>query len=198
LEEVLYPLVVDGQGRVKVKANWYSAPLPPGVRVAAVVWPSRIHIRYDQQCAARHERSYGRGHQILSLEHYLDVLERKPGAMANSTPLQQWRQAGRWPACLDRIWEQLERRLGKSYGTREMISLVRVGSVEGWARMIAAVEEALRIGVTDAAAVLHILRMPDADQRRRCVLALEEELAQFERPMPKMDEYDELLGKVIQ
>jgi len=155
--------VVDGQGRVRVKANWYSAPLPPGARVAAVVWPSRIHIRYDQQCAARHERCYGRGHQILNLEHYLDVLERKPGAMANSTPLQQWRQAGRWPACLDRIWEQLERRLGKSYGTREMITLVRVGSVEGWERMIAAVEEALRIGVTDAAAVLHILRMPDAD-----------------------------------
>ena len=56
LEEVPYPLVVDGQGRVKVKANWYSAPLPPGARVAVVVWPSRIHIRYDHQCAALHER----------------------------------------------------------------------------------------------------------------------------------------------
>jgi transposase len=37
LEEVVYPLVVDGMGRVKVKTNWYSAPLPPGLRVAAVV-----------------------------------------------------------------------------------------------------------------------------------------------------------------
>jgi hypothetical protein len=116
--------------------------------------------------------------------------------MANSTPLLQWRQAGRWPACLDRIWNQLEQRLGKSYGTREMITLVRVGSVEGWERLIAAVEEALRIGVTDAAAVLHILRMPDADERRRYAIALEEELAQFERPMPEMDEYDLLLGGI--
>jgi hypothetical protein len=196
LEEVIYPLIVDGQGRVKIKTNWYSAPVPPGARVAAVVWPSRIHIRYDQQRVARHERCYGRGHQILNLEHYLDVLEKKPGAMANSTPLQQWRQTGRWPACLDRIWEQLEQRLGKSYGTREMITLVRVGTVEGWERLIAAVEEALRIGVTDAAAVLHILRMPDADQRRRYAIALAEELAQFERPMPKMDEYDLLLGGI--
>jgi transposase len=196
LEEVIYPLIVDGQGRVKIKANWYSAPLPPGARVAAVVWPSRIHIRYEHQRVARHERCYGRGHQILNLEHYLDVLEKKPGAMANSTPLQQWRQAGRWPACLDRIWGQLEQRLGKSYGTREMITLVRAGSVEGWARLIAAVEEALRIGVTDAAAVLHILRMPDADERRRYAMALAEELAQFERPMPKMDEYDLLLGGI--
>jgi transposase len=196
LEEVIYPLIVDGQGRVKVKANWYSAPLPPGARVRAVVWASRIDIKYDHQCAARHERCYGRGHQILNLEHYLDVLEKKPGAMANSTPLQQWRQAGRWPACLDRIWEQLEQRLGKSYGTREMIALVRAGSVEGWERLIAAVEEALRIGVTDAAAVLHILRMPDADERRRYAIALAEELAQFERPMPEMDEYDLLLGGI--
>jgi transposase len=196
LEEVIYPLIVDGQGRVKVKANWYSAPLPPGARVRAVVWASRIDIKYDHQFAAGHERCYGRGHQILNLEHYLDVLEKKPGAMANSTPLQQWRQAGRWPACLDRIWEQLEQRLGKSYGTREMITLVRVGTVEGWERLIAAVEEALRIGVSDAAAVLHILRMPDADERRRYAIALEEELAQFERPMPKMDEYDLLLGGI--
>jgi len=196
LEEVLYPLIVDGQGRVKVKANWYSAPLPPGARVRAVVWASRIDIKYDHQCAAHHERCYGRGHQILNLEHYLDVLEKKPGAMANSTPLQQWRQAGRWPACLDRIWDRLEQRLGKSHGTREMITLVRTGSVSGWERLIAAVEEALRIGVTDAAAVLHIMRMPDPDERRRYAIALAEELAQFERPMPEMDEYDLLLGGI--
>jgi hypothetical protein len=192
-EEVLFPLVVDGHGRVKVKANWYSAPLSPGLRVTAVVGPSEIKIRYDNRCAAEHPRCYGRGQQILNLEHYLDVLERKPGAMAGSTPLKQWRQAGRWPECLDRIWGQLEQRHGKSSGTREMITLVRVGSVVGWSRLIAAVEEALRLGVTDAAAVLHILNMPDPEERRQYAIDLAEELVQFERPMPVMDEYDLLL-----
>ena len=185
--------MVDSKGRVKVKVNWYSAPLSPGLRVTAVVGPLEIEIRHDHQVAARHPRCYGRGHQILNLEHYLDVLERKPGAMAGSTPLQQWRQAGRWPECMDRIWHQLEQRHGKSGGTREMIGLVRVGSVEGWDRLIAAVEEALHLGVTDAAAVLHIFRMPDAEQRRQYALTLAEELAQFERPMPVMDDYDLLL-----
>ena len=75
-----------------------------------------------------------------------------------------------------------------------MITLVRVGSVSGWDRMITAVEEALRLGVTDAAAVLHILNMPDPEQRRQYAVALAEELAEFERPMPVMDEYDLLLG----
>jgi hypothetical protein len=98
-EEVIYPLIVDGHGRVKVKTNWYSAPLSPGWRATAVVGPLEIEIRHDNRCAARHPRCYGRGHQILNLEHYLDVLEKKPGAMAGSAPLQQWRQAGRWPEC---------------------------------------------------------------------------------------------------
>src|ERR1700704_2900451 len=42
-------------------------------------------------------RSYGRHQQVLDLEHYLDVLEHKPGAFAGSKPLDQWRRAGRWP-----------------------------------------------------------------------------------------------------
>ena len=199
IDEILYPLIVDNKGRIKVKTNWYSAPLWPGLRVTARVWPSLIEIVHDGECVARHQRNYGRGHQILNLEHYLDVLEKKPGAMAGSTPLEQWRQAGRWPDCLDRIWKKLEERYGKSGGTREMIGLVRVGLGSGWDRLISAVEEALRLGVTDEAAVLHIMRTPDAEERRRYQMALSEELAQFERPQPVMDDYDLLLtsGKEV-
>lgn len=72
--------------------------------------------------------------------------------------------------------------------------LVRAGLVDGWDRLIVAVEEALRLGVSDAAAVLHLLYMPDPEQRRRYQVALTEDLMQFERPMPKMDEYDLLLA----
>ena len=76
-----------------------------------------------------------------------------------------------------------------------MIGLVREGSVAGWPLLIAAVEEALRLGVSDGAAVLHIMRMPDAEQRRQYAVALAEELKQFERPMPTMEEYDLLLAE---
>ena len=48
--------------------------------------------------------------------------------------------------------------------------------------------------MSDAAAVLHLLRMPDAEQRRQYAIALEEELKQFERPLPMMDDYDLLLA----
>ena len=193
LRDMLYPLIVDGKARVRVKTNWYSAPVAPGCRVTAVVGPTLVEVLYDNQRVASHERCYGRGHEILDLSHYLDVLERKPGAMAGSTALEQWRQAGRWPDCLDRIWAQLEQRHGKGAGTRQMIGLVREGTVKGWPRLLGAVEEALRLGVSDEAAVLHILNMPDAQQRQQYAIALAEELRQFERPMPEMEEYDRLL-----
>lgn len=194
LAEILFPLTVDGRGRVRVKTNWYSAPVLPGNRVTAVVAPLTVSILHENRRVAEHSRSYSRGEQVLNLEHYLDVLERKPGAMAGSTPLAQWRAAGRWPACLDEMWRKLEHRHGKSYGAVEMITLVRAGTVEGWNRLIAAVEQALSLGVSDAAAVLHILRTPDPEERRVQAVALAEELAQFERPMPVMDDYDLLLA----
>jgi transposase len=194
IHETLYPLIVDSKGRVRVKTNWYSVPLWPGLRVTARVWPTQIKIERDGQSVATHPRQYGHGYQILNLEHYLDVLEKKPGAMAGSTPLEQWRQAGRWPKCMDQMLAQLELRHGKSKGTREMIELVRAGLSDDWQRLIAAVEEALRLGISDAAAVMHIMHMPDPEQRKRHAIALSEELAQFERPQPKMDDYDLLLG----
>jgi hypothetical protein len=193
IHELLYPLIVDGKGRVKVKTNWYSTSLWPGLRAMASVGPLTVKIMHDNKVAAQHPRCYGRGHEIPDLKHYLDVLERKPGAMKGSTPLQQWRQAGRWPACMDAMWRELEQRHGKSKGTREMIALVRAGSSDGWDKLIAAVNDALRLGISDAAAGMHLLRMPDPEQRRQCAVALAEELQQYERPMPVMDNYDLLL-----
>ena len=193
ITEILFPLIVDSQRRVRVKTNWYSAPLSPGRRVTAEVSPLVVSIHHDGRRVAEHARSYARGQQLLNLEHYLDVLERKPGAMAGSTPLAQWRRAGRWPACLDQLWQRLEARHGKSQGTREMITLVRAGTVSGWSGLVKSVEQALSLGTSDAAAVLHLLRRPAAEAPLPPAVILGAELASYERRMPVMDDYDQLL-----
>ena len=54
-------------------------------------------------------------------------------------------------------------------------------------------EQALNLGVTDSAAIIHILQMPDPEQRKRYAITLAADLAQFERPQPVMDDYDLLL-----
>jgi hypothetical protein len=46
-----------------------------------------------------------------------------------------------------------------------MIALVRAGLSDSWEKLIPAVEEALRLGVTDEGAVMRILRMPDLEDR---------------------------------
>ena len=53
----------------------------------AKVLPLDVEIWHEGHVVARHERCYGRCQSIYELEHYLDVLVRKPGALAGSTPL---------------------------------------------------------------------------------------------------------------
>src|SRR2546427_421376 len=80
----------------------------------------RRHTRFDcdwsSDVCSSDLRCYERRQQILDLEHYLEVLERKPGALAGSTPLKQWREQGRWPQSYDRRSE--ERRVGKECRSR--------------------------------------------------------------------------------
>ena len=198
VNEVLFPVIVDGQGCVRAKANRYSTPLRPGLRSEVVLWPNEVDIYHGGERVARHARCYGRGYEFFELEHYLDVLDKKPGALAGSTALEQWRASGRWPDCLDRLWARMIERQGRLVAAREMVGLVRVASVEGWPRMIVAVEEALRLGTCDGGAVLYIFREPDAAKREQYQVALAEELARFERPMPELDEYDQLLTGSVQ
>lgn len=198
IHEVLFPVIVDGQGCVRVKTNRYSTPLGPGIRSEVVLWPNEVDVYHHSERVARHARCYGRGYEFFDLEHYLPELERKPGALAGSKPLEQWRAAGRWPDCMDRLWARMIERRGKLVAAREMVSLVRVASAEGWPRLIAAVEQALRLGTCDGGAVLYIYQEPDAAKREQHQIALAAELAQFERPMPDLDEYDALLTGGVQ
>jgi hypothetical protein len=99
---------------------------------------------------ARHERCHRRRQQILDLEHYLDVLGHKPGALAGSKPLKQWRESGRWPTCYDEIWERLRARHGRQNGTRAMVAVVALGREFGHDRLRAAVA-AVRYLLTEAA-----------------------------------------------
>jgi hypothetical protein len=151
-----------------------------------------VTIWHEGRCVASHERCYGRYQEVLNLEHYLDVLLHKPGALAGSKPLAQWRQLGRWPASYDRLWERLMERQGKQKGTREMIELLRLGRSHGQDRLRAAIEEALGLGCADAAAVRYLLTAGQLQRATPPPLAVGE-VAAFERPLPTVAGYDQLL-----
>lgn len=192
LAETSFP-VVDSKGCVKVRTNWYSTPLKPGTQARVKLLPAYVEVWQERECVARHERSYSRRQQMLDLEHYLDVLERKPGALAGSSPLQQWRERGRWPESFDRLWQSLRERHGAQAGTRAMIELLGLGKRHGWDRLQRAVEESLALGCTDAAAVRHLVTADELTRAPSEPFPLGA-LECYDRPLPQMQEYDLLLG----
>jgi transposase len=191
LTEVSFPRV-DTRGRVQVRTNWYSVPVPAGATVQAKLSAATVTFGHEGRSVATHERCFGRHQEVLNLEHYLDVLERKPGALAGSTPLAQWRQLGRWPADFDTFWQGLMARLGKQAGTREMIGLLQLGRSHGQGALGRAIAQALALGVQDSAAVHHLLTAPQLERPRPVMIDVGA-LVVFERPLPDVTPYDRLL-----
>lgn len=193
---------VNAQGTVKVLTNFYSAPLPVGVEVQAKVYAANVEIWHQGRCVARHERSFGRSEKVLDLEHYLGVLLKKPGALAGSTPLVQWRAKGRWPKSYDEFWKILKERHGKQDGTRAMIELIMLGRTHGYGELERAVSQALDLGCFDVGAVqllLHAEQESPKSTERVDIGAL----SRYDRPRPHLGEYDQLLcnwsgGEVMQ
>jgi hypothetical protein len=185
---------VGALGRVRVRTNAYSVPLSAGTQVQVKVLPASVEVWHGGKRVAGHERSYGRHQEILDLEHYLDVLEHKPGALAGSKPLAEWRRLGRWPESYDRFLAALVTRDGRSVGTKAMIGLLQWGRRHGQERLRVAIETALSLGCHDAAAVRHLLSTGDLAHQPPPPLAVGD-LERFDRPMPAMDIYDQLLGE---
>ena len=191
LVEVSFPTVTS-LGSVKVKTNAYSVPVKAGATVEARLAAAHVEVWHEGKRVARHERCYGRYQEILDLEHYLDVLERKPGALAGSKPLEQWRRLGRWPESYDRFWQALIERHGRQAGTKAMIGLLQLGRTHGQAALQGAIDAALVLGCTDEAAVRHLVTAQSLEHARPATVEVGL-LAQFERPLPTVGEYDQLL-----
>jgi len=191
LAQTSFP-TVNSLGCAKVLTNAYSVPLKVGTQVQAKIYASVVELWHDGRCVARHERCYRRQQQVLDLEHYLDVLYRKPGALAGSRPLEQQRRAGLWPESFDQIWQSLMDRHGKQSGTRQMIELLKLTRQYGHDRLQQAIEQALATGCTDPAAVQHLLHAGEL-KHAACEAIDVGLLERYERPLPVMTEYDRLL-----
>ena len=191
LAAVRFP-AVNSSGCVKVLTNFYSVPVGVRTEVQAKIHAAYVEIWYQGKCVARHERCFGRQQKVLNLDHYLEVLERKPGALAGATALEQWRTQGRWPGSYDRYWEVLKQRQGKQAGTRAMIEILLLGQQHGPARLRQAIEEALRLGCSDVAAVRYLLTAEQLEKDKPAAIELGS-LISYERPLPSMEAYDQLL-----
>ena len=186
---------VDSKALVTVRQNQYSVPVSlAGLRVAARVGAREILIFHDGREVARHPRLHGRFQTTAQIDHYLELLAFKPGALARSLALAQERERGTWPACLDELWRGIEARVGTSEAARQMVDVLMLSRELGPARVELAVRGALAAGAHDGRAVGVLARR--AERPAPAPLTdLDERLAQTARPEPDLSGYDQLLDQ---
>ncbi|GAA2145745.1 Mu transposase domain-containing protein [Actinomadura napierensis] len=96
---------VDRFSQIGVRTNHYSVPVRLIGRTVRVLLHASELIVYDGQVeVARHERLLAKGGSRLVLDHYLEILVRKPGALPGATALEQARAAGKFTPVHDRWW----------------------------------------------------------------------------------------------
>jgi transposase len=186
---------VDSKGLVTIRQNRYSVPVAlVGLRVHAVIGAREIVISHQRREVARHPRLHARFQTAARLDHYLDLLRSKPGALKGSLPLRQERERGRWPACFDEFWRALERRYGASEAARQMVDVLLLCREHGSARVELAVRGALAAGAHDGRAVALLTRRRERPAQPP-PFELPERLQASERPQPTLADYDALLGR---
>ena len=89
---------VDTKSRICVRQCFYSVPVRlAGRRVDVRLGAETVEVLEGSSVVARHDRAIGKGAEALCLDHYLEVLKLKPGALLGATALAQARATARSP-----------------------------------------------------------------------------------------------------
>ena len=191
---VLPDVKVDTKGRICVRQSFYSVPVRLARRRLVVrLGATALEAVVDGKVVARHARSLHKGTEDLVLDHYLEILVRKPGAMPGSTALAQARAAGAFGPTHEAFWAEARRRLGDGAGTRALIGVLLLHRRLAGAVVIEAMEAALVIGSVDPEVVAIEARRIEARRPMAPVVPIGTG-ARDVRPAPRLERYDALLG----
>jgi transposase len=183
---------VDHKSRISVRQVFYSVPVRyVSQRLDVRLGADRVEVLDGATVIARHPRGVIKGSEVLTLDHYLEVLAVKPGAMRNATALARARASGAFTAAHDRFWNQARRRLGERDGTKALIEVLLAYRTMPAQAVIVGMDAALAVGSVDPAVVLIEARKA-AEGSTVPALPIGE-LARFDRPKPTLNRYDDLL-----
>ena len=185
---------VDSKARIAVRGSRYSVPASfAGRELAVRLGGQTITVMDGARIVARHERSVRKGAELLVLDHYLELLARKPGALPGAVALAQARAAGSFTAAHERFWKHARRRLGDGGGTRALIEVLLLHRRLPSGAVHAALDAIEGMGAVDPALVAIEARR-SADGRRPTDVSIERPaLRRFDRPTPSLGGYDALL-----
>jgi len=134
---------------VTVKRNRYSVPCRwANRRVSVRLYPERLDLYGDDAWIASHARLLDRDQVSYDWQHYLPLLERKPGALRNGAPFAEM------PSPLLSLQRALNKRPG---GGRAMADLLACVPRQGLDAVLMAVEALLTAGVVSIEQVRHLV-----------------------------------------
>jgi transposase len=201
---------VDRYAQVMVRCCQYSVPARfIGHRLRVKLSASAVTVYDRNTVVARHQRAACKGVKVLELDHYLEILLRKPGALPGATALVQARASGAFTSAHDAFWAAARKALGDSPGTRALVEVLLLHRHLEHADVLAGVSAALAVGSVSAdvvavearkAAQQRGAQLPPAPAPHgRDVISLTQRrlagLPGDERPLPSVAAYDDLLGK---
>ncbi|MFJ4626956.1 Mu transposase domain-containing protein [Streptomyces sp. NPDC088847] len=103
----------DQRSRIWARTGCYSVPTRYIERRVRIMLHANELAVYDGPTEiARHERLVAKARERLELDHYLETLLRKPGALPGATALQQARQAGKFTPIHDAWWSAARKARG--------------------------------------------------------------------------------------
>ena len=142
---------VDRSSLITVRMAKYSVPakyINRPVRVA--LRASEVVVFSGRTVIAQHPRVITKGGQSVNLDHYLEVLQHKPGALPGSTALAQARAAGTFTAAHEAFWAAVRKTDGDAGGTRQLIDVLLLHRSMLAADVVAGITAALSVGAVTA------------------------------------------------
>ena len=165
--------------------NRYSAPCElVGQMVGIRVYPERIDLVAHDAVVASHQRSFGRTETRYDWQHYIPLIERKPGALRNGAPFADM------PVPMQKLRGVLLKREG---GDRMMAKVLAAVPKHGLEGVLVAVELVLESGNPSAEHIENVLNRLQATPPPAQV---ESALTVSETPVADTHRYDRLREEV--
>jgi transposase len=175
------PVRISATALIHFQRNRYSVPTDYAHRVASLhIYPAALVIVVDGAEIARHVRSFERYQTRYDFEHYIGLIEQKPGALRNGAPFAEM------PEPLITLQKCLLKQAG---GDRVMAQVLAAIPIHGLEAVLVAAELALEVGRVSGEHVLNVLarlKSPMATPEIETVLTLTEE------PLANVARYDQL------
>lgn len=170
---------------VTVKRNRYSVPCRwANCRITVRLYSERLDLYADDGLIASHARLFDRDQVSYDWQHYIPLLERKPGALRNGAPFAEMPEP---LVSLQKIWGQ------RPGGNRLMAEVLAFVPTQGLECVVTAVQGCLTAGYTSIERIRQVLmHWQDHDKPEIPQVNTPEALQLNESPVADTGRYDQL------